>query len=70
MSRKTTLIDGQGARKRSVWRRGPWENASTAVIGAGIFMLMQPFVLELYTWSFVVTLVGTLGFVVTSHFPE
>ena len=55
---------------RRLWRRRPWENASTVVIGAGIFMLMQPFALELYTWSFAVTLAGTLGFVITSHFPE
>ena len=56
--------------KRRLWRRGPWENASTVVIGAGIFMLMQPFMLELYTYSFAVILFGTLGFMVTSHFPE
>jgi hypothetical protein len=35
-----------------------------------MFMLMQPFALELYTWSFVVILVGTVGFLITSHFPE
>ena len=58
------------ARKTRLWRRGPWENASTVVIGAGILMLMQPFMLELYTWSFVVILVGTVGFMITSHFPE
>jgi len=57
-------------RKTRLWRRGPWENASTVVIGAGILMLMQPFMLELYTWSFVVILVGTVGFMITSHFPE
>ncbi len=51
-------------------RRGPWENASAGVIGTGLFMLMQPFALDLYTWSFVVILAGTLGFLVTSHFPE
>ena len=55
---------------RRVWRRGPWENASASVIGLGILMQMQPFVLELYTWSFAVILAGTLGFLVTSHFAE
>ena len=58
------------AHKTRLWRRGPWENASTVVISAGILMLMQPFMLELYTWSFVVILVGTVGFMITSHFPE
>ena len=56
--------------KRRVLRRGPWENASAAVIGLGILMQVQPFVLELYTWSFAVILAGTLGFLVTSHFSE
>jgi hypothetical protein len=55
---------------RRVFRRGPWENASAIVIGLGILMQMQPFALELYTWSFAVVLAGTLGFLVTSHFPD
>ena len=61
---------GNDETKRRIFRRGPWENASAVVIGLGIFMLMQPFVLDLYTYSFDVILAGTLGFLVTSHFPE
>ena len=56
--------------KRRLFRRGPWENASAIVIGLGILMQMQPFVLELYTWSFAVIMAGTVGFLVTSHFRE
>jgi hypothetical protein len=52
------------------FRRGPWENAATALIVAGVFMLMQPFSIWLYGWSFAVILTGTLGFVIVSHFPE
>ena len=52
------------------FRRGPWENAATAVIGIGIVMLMQPFSLDLFSYSFVTILAGTLGFVVVSHFPR
>ena len=33
-------------------------------------MLTQPFALVLFSWSFLVILAGTVGFVVTSHFPE
>lgn len=55
---------------RRIFRRGPWENGSTALIGIGIFMLMQPFSLDVYSYSFAVILAGTLGFVITSHFPE
>jgi hypothetical protein len=51
-------------------RRGPWENLASVLIGLGVVMLMQPFALWAYTWSFLVTLVGTVMFIITSHFPE
>ena len=52
------------------FRRGPWELLASALIAVGVVMLMQPFALWLFTYSFVVTLVGTVMFIVTSHFPE
>ena len=55
---------------RRLFRRGPWENAATAVIGIGIVMLMQPVMLELFTWSFSVILTGTVLFIIVSHFPD
>ena len=51
-------------------RRGPWENVATVLIVLGVLMLMQPFVLWAFTWSFLVTLAGTVMFIVVSHFPE
>ncbi len=51
-------------------RRGPWEMLATILIGLGVFMLMQPFALWLYTYSFIVTLVGTVMFIIVSHFKE
>ncbi|MDR7123734.1 hypothetical protein [Pseudotabrizicola sp. 4114] len=51
-------------------RRGPWENLSTVLIALGVVMLMQPFFLWAFTYSFLVTLVGTVMFIITSHFPE
>ena len=51
-------------------RRGPWEALASILIALGVFMLMQPFALWAFTWSFVVTLVGTVMFIVVSHFPE
>jgi hypothetical protein len=51
-------------------RRGPWEMLASILIGIGVFMLMQPWFLWAFTWSFIVTLVGTVMFIVTSHFPE
>jgi hypothetical protein len=61
---------GDSGGLRHLFRRALWENAATAVIGLGVFMLMQPFALWLYSHSFVVILVGTIGFVIVSHFPE
>jgi hypothetical protein len=61
--------NGNG-KPRRLFRRGPWENASTVVIGVGIVMLMQPFAMALFSYSFTVILVGAIGFVITSHFPE
>ena len=61
---------GAEAKRRGWFRRGTWENAAVAVIAVGVFMLMQPFVLSLFTYSFVTILVGTIGFVIVSHFPE
>ncbi|MEM7042421.1 MAG: hypothetical protein AAF543_06395 [Pseudomonadota bacterium] len=51
-------------------RRGPWEMLASLLIAVGVIMLMQPYVLWLYTYSFIVTLVGTVMFIIVSHFPE
>jgi len=51
-------------------RRRPWELLATLLIGLGVFMLMQPFALVLFTWSFLVTLAGTVMFIIVSHFPD
>lgn len=52
------------------FRRGPWEVVATILIALGVFMLMQPFVLWAFTYSFITTLVGTVIFIIVSHFPE
>ena len=52
------------------FRRGAWELLATILIVAGVCMLMQPFVLWAFTYSFVTTLVGTVMFIIVSHFPE
>ena len=51
-------------------RRGPWEMVASVLIATGVFMLMQPFAMWAYSWSFLVTLTGTVMFIVVSHFPE
>jgi hypothetical protein len=51
-------------------RREPMELVATVVIAAGVLMLLQPFYLALYTWSFATTLAGTVLFMVVSKFPD
>jgi hypothetical protein len=55
---------------RRLFLRGRWENIAAITIAAGIFMLMQPFSLWLFGHSFKIILIGTLGFVIVSHFPQ
>jgi hypothetical protein len=55
---------------RRLFPRGPWENAATAIIAAGVVMLCQPFWLTLYSYSFVTILTGTILFVVVTKFPR
>jgi hypothetical protein len=50
-------------------RRGPMEMAACIVIALGIFMMLQPFALVLYTYSFVTTLAGVAMFTIVSKFP-
>ena len=51
-------------------RRGPWEMLASFLIAIGVVMLMQSCALPLYSYSFIVTLLGTVMFIVVSHFPE
>ena len=52
------------------FRRGPWEVLATTIIAMGVFMLMQPFSIALYGYSFVTTLAGTAMFIIVSKFPD
>lgn len=52
------------------FRRGPWEMLASILIAVGVVMLMQPFVMVAFTYSFIVTLTGTVMFLIVSHFPE
>ena len=55
---------------RKIFRRVYWENLSTVLILLGVFMLLQPFAMWMFTYSFIVIFVGTIGFIITSHFPD
>ena len=70
-SKDPMSVDTQPLQRRwPRWlRRGPAEMVATAVIAIGVLMLLQPFSLTLYTWSFVTTLAGAALFMVVSKFP-
>ena len=50
--------------------RGPGEAIATTIIAGGVVMLMQPFFLTLYSWSFATTLFGTVMFIIVSKVRE
>jgi len=53
-----------------ILRRGPLEAVATTIIAVGVVMLMQPFFLALYSWSFATTLFGTVMFTIVSKARE
>lgn len=56
--------------RRRWWRRGPWENLTTALIGLGLVMLMQPWSLDVFSYGFTVLLAGVIGFSVAGKLPQ
>jgi hypothetical protein len=63
-------VDPNSSRWPRLLRRGPMEMLATIMIGLGVAMLLQPFALVLYTWSFAITLAGVILFTIVSKFPE
>ena len=51
-------------------RRGPCSVVTQLLIALGLVMLMQPFALLLYSYSFVVLLLGVVGFSIAGKLPE
>jgi hypothetical protein len=66
----SAIVPRATSRWPSALRRGPMEAAATVLIAAGVLMLLQPFSLSLYTYSFLTTLSGTALFTVVSKLPE
>lgn len=55
---------------RRWYRRGPWEVGTMVLIALGLIMLMQPFFLEVYSYSFVVLLIGVIGYSIAGKLPQ
>jgi hypothetical protein len=64
------VVTSAPAVRLRLFRRGALETIASGVIAAGVIMLMQPFSLTLYGWSFVTTLTGTVLFTIAGRFPE
>jgi hypothetical protein len=70
MSVESTSFKSRRGFADKMLRRGPLEAVATAVIAAGVVMLMQPVFLALYSWSFATTLFGTVMFIIVSKVRE
>jgi hypothetical protein len=68
---ESTQDDVQAQSAWPPWlRRGRMELLACVVITLGIVMMLQPFVMVLFTYSFLTTLFGTVMFMVVSKFPD
>jgi hypothetical protein len=55
---------------KSWFRRTPWERTTMGLIGLGLAMLMQPWSLDAYGYSFPVLLAGVIGFSIAGKLPR
>ena len=69
-NKESVMSENTTSNLQRYFRRNFWEWIATVIILLGVVMLMQPFLLMLYTYSFVVILTGTVLFIIVSHFPE
>jgi hypothetical protein len=70
MTMKSEPSKADASTWRHPFRRGPWETLATIVIVVGVVMLCQPFLLMLYSYSFITILTGVAMFVVVTKFPD
>lgn len=67
----TSAVKAPAKRRWPRWaRRGVMENIAVGAIVLGVAMLVQPFSIGIYGWSFTVVLAGTVMFTIVSKFPE
>ena len=55
---------------KALFRRAPWERATTALIGLGLAMLMQPWSIEVFGYAFPVLLAGVAGYSIAGKLPR
>ena len=64
------MISDKPRTLRRWFRRAPWEIATTALIGLGLLMLMQPFALVVFSYGFAVLLAGVVGYSIAGKLPK
>ncbi len=55
---------------RPIGRKRMLERVAMGLMALGALMMFQPFVLAIYSYSFIVILIGTVLFIVVSHFAD
>jgi hypothetical protein len=55
---------------KKFFRRHPWEQGTTALIGVGLVMLMQPWSIDVYSYAFTVLLAGVVGYSIAGKLPS
>ena len=55
---------------KKFFRRRPWEQATTGLIGLGLVMLMQPWSIDVYGYAFTVLLAGVVGYSIAGKLPQ
>jgi hypothetical protein len=70
MSAPTIPAPQESSMFRRVLARGIWERVSITLILAGAVMLMQPFWLDVFSYSFVVLLAGVIGYSIAGKLPD
>lgn len=58
------------APQRRLFTRSRVERVTLGLIGLGLLMMAQPFFMVLFTYSLLVTLIGTIGFALSNYLPE
>ncbi len=56
--------------QQRLFSRSRVERTALALIGLGLLMMAQPFFMVLFTYSLLVTLIGTVGFALSNYLPE